>query len=63
MIYLRVNQVLKEKGITVIRAYLGEFATSMEMTGFSISVFKLDKELKQLPAKPADTPFFTQIQF
>ncbi len=63
IIYRRVNQILKEKGITVFRAYLGEFATSMEMTGFSISVIKLDDELKRLLAKPADTPFFTQIQF
>jgi len=34
----------------------------MEMAGMSISVFKLDDELKRLLAKPANTPFFSQIQ-
>jgi len=34
----------------------------MEMAGFSISLFKLDEELKRLLAKPANTPFYTQFQ-
>jgi dihydroxyacetone kinase-like protein len=63
VIFRRINQILQENGISVYRSYLGEFATSLEMTGFSISVIRLDDELKRLLAKPADTPFFTQIQF
>jgi dihydroxyacetone kinase-like protein len=34
----------------------------MEMAGFSISLLKLDDELKQLMAKAARTPFFEQVQ-
>jgi dihydroxyacetone kinase-like protein len=34
----------------------------MEMAGFSISLLKLDDEMKQLLAKPARTPFFEQAQ-
>ncbi len=59
--YHRIHGLLKAKGIEVFHVYNGEFATSMEMAGFSISVLKLDAEMKRLLAKPADTPFFTQF--
>lgn len=62
IVYRRVNQILVEKGISVYRVYVGEFATSMEMAGFSISVLRLDGELKELLARPASTPFFEQSQ-
>jgi phosphoenolpyruvate---glycerone phosphotransferase subunit DhaK len=54
--------VLAEKGIKVFKVYIGEFATSMEMAGASISLLKLDDELKALLSKPAHTPFFEQKQ-
>ena len=60
--YRKIAAILKEKGISVFKVYVGEFATSLEMTGFSISVLKLDDELKGLLAKPAVTPFFEQVQ-
>lgn len=60
ILFRRVNQVLKEKGIAIHRSYIGEYATSMEMTGASISLFKLDGELKTLLDQPANTPFFIQ---
>jgi phosphoenolpyruvate---glycerone phosphotransferase subunit DhaK len=62
LIFNRISAILKGKGISVFHVYCGEFATSMEMAGFSISVLKLDAELKRLLAKPASTPFFTQVQ-
>ncbi len=62
IMYRRINQVLNERGITVFKVYIGEFATSMEMAGASISILKLDDELKTLLAKPAHTPFFEQKQ-
>jgi dihydroxyacetone kinase-like protein len=60
--YHRIDEILKECGISVFHVYVGEFATSMEMAGFSISLLKLDDEMKQLLAKPARTPFFEQVQ-
>jgi dihydroxyacetone kinase-like protein len=60
--YHRIDRILKECGISVFHVYVGEFATSMEMAGFSISLLKLDDEMKQLLAKPARTPFFEQAQ-
>jgi phosphoenolpyruvate---glycerone phosphotransferase subunit DhaK len=62
IVYRKIDQILKAKGISVFKVYVGEFATSMEMAGFSISLLKLDTELKQLLSKPANTPFFEQIQ-
>jgi dihydroxyacetone kinase-like protein len=62
IMYRRVHQILKEKGISVFKVYIGEFATSMEMAGASVSLLKLDQELKELLSKPANTPFFEQKQ-
>lgn len=62
VLYRRAAQILKEEGITIYHSYIGEFATSMEMAGASISLLRLDEELKRLLAKPANTPFFVQEQ-
>jgi phosphoenolpyruvate---glycerone phosphotransferase subunit DhaK len=58
----KLQQLLEQKGISVFRVYVGEFATSMEMAGASISLLKLDTELKRLLSKPARSPFFVQFQ-
>jgi dihydroxyacetone kinase-like protein len=62
LIYRKIDQLLKDKGLKVFHVFCGEYATSMEMAGFSISVLKLDAEMKRLLAKPADTPFYKQFQ-
>lgn len=62
VLFRRVKNILSEKGINICYPYIGEFATSMEMAGASISILKLDDELKRLLAKPANTPFFVQTQ-
>ncbi len=56
----RIDKVLADKGIKVAKYYIGEYATSLEMAGFSISLFKLDDELKPLLFAEAETPFFIQ---
>ncbi len=63
VMFRRINQILGEKGIKVFHTYVGEYATSMEMAGASISLLKMDAELKELLAAPADTPFFKQFQY
>ena len=62
VMFRRVKQTLDEKGIRVFRSYVGEYATSMEMAGASISLIRLDDELKGYLSAPADTPFFKQFQ-
>ena len=60
--YRKVSQILEQHDISVYRTYVGEFATSLEMTGFSISLCRLDDELKALLSRPARSPFFEQSQ-
>ncbi len=56
----RINEYLTEKGIKIHHFYVGEYATSLEMAGVSVSLLKLDDELKQYMEQPACTPFFRQ---
>lgn len=60
ILYRKIHEVLGTEGITVHRVDAGEYATSMEMAGFSISLLQLDEELKGLLGRPARTPFFEQ---
>jgi dihydroxyacetone kinase-like protein len=62
LLYRKVALILEEKKMSVFHAYVGEFATSLEMAGASISLFRLDDELARLLSKPARTPFFEQAQ-
>ena len=62
VVFRRIHQILSQKKINIVRVYVGEYATSMEMAGLSISLFKLDSELKRLLAEPAQTPFWGQPQ-
>jgi len=62
VVYRKVAQILKDKKINVYHPYIGEFATSMEMAGMSISLLRLDNELKELLKKSADSPFFVQAE-
>lgn len=57
----RISEVLLSKGIRVAKTTVGNFMTSLEMGGFSISVLKLDDELKKLLLAPAETPAFVQL--
>ncbi len=61
ILYRRVHRVLAGRGHAVHRAYVGEYATSMEMAGASITIMALDDELTSLLDAPAHTPFFTQV--
>lgn len=54
IMYKKVNEILQDKGIKVYHVYVGEFATSMEMAGASITLLKVDDELKSLLAAPAN---------
>ncbi len=57
----RVNDVLTEKGIKVAKTYVGNYMTSIDMAGASITLLKLDDEMKELLDAPADTIGLTQF--
>ena len=52
-----IYDILGEKGIKIYKSIVGEYATSMEMSGASISICKLDDELKEWLDLKVDTPF------
>ncbi len=57
----RISEICGAKGITIYRTYVGEFMTALEMAGASISLLKLDEELKALLDAPADSIAFKQF--
>lgn len=61
IVYRRVHQLLTEKGVKIVMPHVGEYATSMEMAGLSVTLFKLDEQLKELLLAPAQTPFYTNL--
>ena len=58
---LEVSKVLADKGIIVKKTLVGNYMTSLDMAGFSITLLKLDDELEALLNAPADTPAFRQF--
>ena len=61
IMFRKAHQILSDREISVHRAYVGEYATSMEMAGASITLCRVDDELAELLDYPAHTPFFTQV--
>lgn len=59
IVYRRVHQLLTEKGLIPTLPHIGEFATSMEMAGLSVTLMALDDELEALMRAPAASPFYT----
>ena len=54
LLYGIAHQRLADKGITVFRSYVNEYCTSLEMAGASITLLKVDDELKELLLAPAE---------
>jgi dihydroxyacetone kinase len=61
ILYRKVYTILVGKGCSIHRAYIGRYATSMEMAGASLTFFRLDDELAALLDHPAQSPFFVQV--
>jgi dihydroxyacetone kinase-like protein len=58
ILYRRLDAILKSKGITVHSSRIGNFITTQEMAGFSLSLCAVDEELKHFWDAPADCPYF-----
>ena len=54
LLYGIAHRKLAERGIKVWRSYVGEYCTSLEMAGASITLVKLDDEIKELLSAPAE---------
>lgn len=60
VIYRKIEELLKQKGIKIDDPQVGEFCTSFDMCGVSLTLFWLTPELKSLWEDPADSPAFRQ---
>ena len=55
VLYDEIERLLEEKGIRVYRPYVGNYFTSMEMMGATLTLMKVDDELKELIDMPANS--------
>ena len=60
ILYNKAHDLLRDSGIKVYKTYVGEYATSMEMAGASLSLLRLNDEIKTLLDAPAFSPFLPQ---
>ena len=54
----RVIENLNKSEIKIFKNYVGRYATSMEMTGMSVTLLKLNKEIRNYLVAPSDCPFW-----
>ncbi|MDQ1058101.1 dihydroxyacetone kinase-like protein [Arthrobacter globiformis] len=54
VLYGRAHKRLADQGMTVGRSYVGEYCTSLDMAGASLTLVHLDKEIEELLAAPAE---------
>jgi dihydroxyacetone kinase len=60
VLFRTVHAVLADAGVAVQVTWVGEYATSMEMAGASVSVMRLDDELQRLLEAPCESPFIVR---
>lgn len=58
IVYRYIARKLEDSGIAIVNPLVGRYATSMEMTGMSVTLFKLDDELEFLLRKPCDCAYW-----
>lgn len=58
ILYTRIADRLEGEGLKIVMPLVGRYATSMEMSGASVTLVQLDSELSRLLAAPADCAFW-----
>ena len=54
LVYGHVHEALEGRGIRPVRSYVGEYCTSLDMAGMSLTLVRVDDELKELLSAPAE---------
>ena len=57
LLYARAHELAEKAGYKVVRNYVGEYCTSLEMAGFSLTILRLDDEIEKYLAAPAETAY------
>ncbi|NHI15728.1 dihydroxyacetone kinase family protein [Microbacterium excoecariae] len=58
VVYRRIAQLLDDAGLVAVDPHVGEYCTSFDMAGTSLTLFWLDPELEALWDTPVDTPAY-----
>src|SRR2546425_180190 len=58
ILFRRVDQILKAKGIKLARGKVGEFITTQEQAGFQLLIARMDADLLRLWDAPSNAPYF-----
>ncbi|BDZ45538.1 erythrulose kinase [Naasia aerilata] len=58
VVYRRIAQLLEAAGLVIVDPHVGEFCTSFDMAGTSLTLFWLDEELERLWDAPVDAPAY-----
>ena len=61
ILYRTVAELLGQAGLSVYRSYVGNYFTSLEMMGVTLTLLKVDAELKELVDLEADSVGLTQL--
>ncbi|AQS46366.1 dihydroxyacetone kinase [Thioclava nitratireducens] len=59
ILHRRIARILGERGVKIHHSWVGEYCTSLEMAGASVTLLKLDADLKTLLDMPCRTPALT----
>jgi phosphoenolpyruvate---glycerone phosphotransferase subunit DhaK len=59
--YRKVAEILEELGVGVHKTFIGSYASTMNMPGSSVTLLKVDAELKRFIDYPTNAPYFVQI--
>lgn len=62
ILYNKVKDILDSKNISVYQSYVGDYFTSLEMAGVTLTLMKMDDELKQCIDMPCDTWGMKQLE-
>lgn len=56
LLYRRAALNCKDRGLEIARNYVGNYCTSLDMAGFSLTLLRLDDQLEKLLDAPAEIP-------
>jgi dihydroxyacetone kinase-like protein len=55
-VYRKLAEICEDKGLTIVRNFIGPYITSLEMQGFSLTLLKADDEILKYWDAPVNTP-------
>jgi dihydroxyacetone kinase-like protein len=61
ILYNRLDGILRDRGLKPYRPLIGNYVTTQEMAGFSLSLCRADQEMKRLWDAPVNTPYFKVV--